>query len=1566
MHVPIARIGGIGVAAALVAAGAVAVPPSAVAAEPFPTSGLYATMSGSVVSVDRATGRTATVLSPPNGATGLNQIGISADGGTLILTNGTNVYEYTAATESWQVTARGRTSVASTMGGVDPKTGRFFFGGQVTGQDETFTFASYDPSANAISSSIVTVTASDAPGGNGDVAFDGQGNLFFVASVAGSAQVYRVDADDLDGGSTTATKVGPLIDSGVPLNSMAFGDDGYLYIAGSNPDTGKSALLRVNPITGVVEDEKALDALITDLGSNALPTTASVTVGLPERFKDGDQFTVEIGGGGISTGNTATTSGDGESAVLGPILLLPGGTYTIEQTPEPGTHAEDYVTTWACIDPATGETIASGDGSSGEFTIPEGVNSVDCSFTNTVVPAPAADDDASGDNTPGSPVTVDVAGNDAGEVDPTTVRLVDGDGELVTELEVPGEGIWEVDTATGRITFTPQEGYTGNPAPVEYTVKDTRGIPTNAHIAVRYLPTAADNSAEDNAVGDPVTVDVLANDSANLDKTTVRLLGSDGEPVETLTVEGEGTWTADTATGAITFTPADGFIDSPTPVSYRADDGYGNPVTAKVTVTYLPKAQADESVDNAPLGSPVTVDVLANDSASIDPGSVRLVGGDGEPVTELVVDGEGTWTVDPATGAIIFTPEDGFTGNPAPVEYTADDGQGHTTVSSVEVAYKPAAADDASTGNTLGDAVTVDVAGNDSANLDASTVRLLDGDDPVTELTVDGEGTWTVDTATGAIAFAPAEGFTGDPAPVTYTVEDGRGNAVTATVTVTYIPAAADDVSGGNTIGDAVTVAVAGNDSSNVDPTTVRLTTAGGTVRELTVDGEGTWSVDGTGNVVFTPAEGFTGNPTPVTYAVATASGLTARATVTVTYTPVAADDASTGNTLGEAVTVDVLGNDSANVEPGTVRLTTDGGPVTELVVDGEGTWSVDRETGAITFTPQDGFTGDPTPVAYAAADARGGDVDAAVVVTYTPAATDDASRGNTLGDDVTVDLVGNDSANVDPRTVRLVDGSGEPVTELVVDGQGTWTVDGTGNVGFDPVDGFTGDPAPVTYTAATASGLTDTATVTVTYAPAAADDASDRNPLGERVTVDVVGNDSDNLDPATVRLVDGAGDPVTELVVDDEGTWTVDPDTGAITFAPAEGFTGNPAPVEYTAATASGLTATATVAVTYTTAAVDDVADPGALGEPVTVGVLGNDSANLDPATVRLVDGAGDPVAELVVEGEGTWTVDPATGKVTFTPEDGFTGDPTPVTYTADDGRGSRVTATVTVAYTPAAADDASTGNTLGEAVTVDVAGNDSANVDPATVRLVDDAGDPVTELVVEGEGTWAVDTATGAVTFTPTGGFTGNPTAVTYAVATASGLTATATVTVAYTPVAADDASTDNASGKPVTVDVLDNDSANLDPATVRLLDGAGEPVTELVVDGEGTWTVDPVTGAVTFTPADGFTGDPTPVAYTAADALGTTVSASVTVAYRPVAAPADPEPTPADPEPTPDHTDPAPAGPSEPAPADPSPSAPATPGGHLAQTGVMVGGIVGAAAVLLALGLAAVRVARRRTED
>lgn len=94
---------------------------------------------------------------------------------------------------------------------------------------------------------------------------------------------------------------------------------------------------------------------------------------------------------------------------------------------------------------------------------------------------------------------------------------------------------------------------------------------------------------------------------------------------------------------------------------------------------------------------------------------------------------------------------------------------------------------------------------------------------------------------------------------------------------------------------------------------------------------------------------------------------------------------------------------------------------------------------------------------------------------------------------------------------------------------------------------------------------------------------------------------------------------------------------------------------------------------------------------------------------------------------------------------------------------------------------------------------------------------------------------------------------------------------------PVAVDDAATMTA-GQAVSINVLGNDTdadGDLDASTVRFVDPpSGASLSAdgrtLTVPGQGTWTVS-AQGVVTFTPVSGFTGTPTEVEYTVADARG-----------------------------------------------------------------------------------------------
>ena len=118
-------------------------------------------------------------------------------------------------------------------------------------------------------------------------------------------------------------------------------------------------------------------------------------------------------------------------------------------------------------------------------------------------------------------------------------------------------------------------------------------------------------------------------------------------------------------------------------------------------------------------------------------------------------------------------------------------------------------------------------------------------------------------------------------------------------------------------------------------------------------------------------------------------------------------------------------------------------------------------------------------------------------VITTPPTAVDDSLSNVATGTDAVLDIVGNDTdlendinastvdfnaSSVPGATGRDTDGDGD-VDQVVVPGEGTWTVDETGEVTFTPEATFTGDPTPINYTVTDNTGLeSNEATVTVDY----------------------------------------------------------------------------------------------------------------------------------------------------------------------------------------------------------------------------------------------------------------------------------------------------------------------------------------------------------------------------------------------------------------------------------------------------------------------------------------------------
>ena len=141
----------------------------------------------------------------------------------------------------------------------------------------------------------------------------------------------------------------------------------------------------------------------------------------------------------------------------------------------------------------------------------------------------------------------------------------------------------------------------------------------------------------------------------------------------------------------------------------------------------------------------------------------------------------------------------------------------------------------------------------------------------------------------------------------------------------------------------------------------------------------------------------------------------------------------------------------------------------------------------------------------------------------------------------------GDPSVPLDPDSLTLRDAGGNPVASVTLHGQGVYTINGSGRIVFTPEPDFTGTADSVDYRVADVNGTTATSTYTPTVTPVAPEANPDTTsgPQGRPQSVDPLANDNPGdpsvpLDPDTLTLLDGAGDPVASVTVPSAGLYTI------------------------------------------------------------------------------------------------------------------------------------------------------------------------------------------------------------------------------------------------------------------------------------------------------------------------------------------------------------------------------------------------------------------------------------------
>ena len=984
-----------------------------------------------------------------------------------------------------------------------------------------------------------------------------------------------------------------------------------------------------------------------------------------------------------------------------------------------------------------------------------------------------------------------------------------------------------------------------------------------------------------------------------------------------------GTYTIVPETGEVTFTPNKDFKGIPAPATISADvelthDKDGNVTTKTLTATYTPtiipvtptaEASRTSDVQGKVQTSPIKLDTEETgddkgktvnfdkgtqtgpkgERVELNPETLTLLNEAGAEV-DSVTTPQGKYELDKANKTISFTPNKDFVGTATPVKVQIKDMNG----TKVETTYTPTVTDvtmesvDKTSEAPQGQTQT----GKPEFTISSPDVRITGYKlvNPTTntpvedeEIDVPEQGTYRIDKTTGQVTFIPKAGYTGtaDGIKVQATDENGETKDAKYTPKVTPLTVTPENKTSKNIQGvpqEGTPTFTIPEGVTNASITSRKLVDPSDNTPKdsVTVEGKGTFVIDETGKVTFTPVPSYTGDVPAIevkaTVTVTNEKNETATITQTATYKPeivpleLGKTPATSTNLQGleqkgtptfTGSTVEVNGEQKeVTITPNSYTLVKDGAEVTTTpaykkgTTEEIGTYTIDPATGEVTLTPTDKtYTGEVEPAVVQAT----GSNNVKVQTTYTPTIT--------------------------------------PVTPTA---EASTTSDVQGKVQTSPIKLDTEETG-------------DDKGKTVNF-----DKGTQTGPKGERV----------ELNPETLTLLNEAGAEV-DSVTTPQGKYELDKANKTISFTPNKDFVGTATPVKVQIKDMNGTKVETTYTPTVTDVTMESVDKTSEAPQGQTQ--TGKPEFTISSPDVRITGyklvnpTTNTPVEdeEIDVPEQGTYRIDKTTGQVTFIPKAGYTGTADGIKVQATDENGETKDAKYTPKVTPLTVtpENKTSKNIQGvpqEGTPTFTIPEGVTNASITSRKLVDPSDNtPKDSVTVEGKGTFVID-ETGKVTFTPVPSYTGEVPAIevqaTVTVTNEKNEPATITSKATYKPEivpvkpTAEASTTSDVQGKPQTSSiVLDTEETGddkgktvnfnkgieqgpkgerteLNPDTLTLLNETGEEVTS-VTTPQGKYELDKANKTITFTPNKDFAGEATPVKVQIKDANGTKVETTYT---------------------------------------------------------------------------------------